>query len=128
MNVIIDTYIFLWWIQNNNNLSANAKKIIAESRNQIFLSTASVWEIIIKANLNRLKLPDNPEKFITKQISLNQFKPLNIDLNHVLYINRLPPHHCDPFDRILIAQSSVEKMPILTKDPLFEKYHVSTFW
>ncbi len=128
MKVLIDTHVFLWWITDSPKLSENARKTIASSKNQVYVSAASGWEISIKASIDRLTLPESPEKFVPEQLRVNAFSQLPIELYHALYTIRLPRHHRDPFDRILIAQSILEKMSLVTKNETFSKYDVDILW
>jgi PIN domain nuclease of toxin-antitoxin system len=102
--------------------------MIRDGNNELFFSAASGWEIAIKAQLGRLQLPDNLEQFIVDQLSLNTILVLPIQLRHALHVYTLPQHHRDPFDRMLVAQSQVENLPILTTDPQIAQYDVETIW
>ncbi len=128
MKVLLDTHTFLWWIADSPRLSARAREVIRDSNNELFFSAASGWEIAIKAQLGRLQLPDNLEQFIVEQLSLNIILVLPIQLRHALHVYTLPQHHRDPFDRMLVAQSQVENLPILTTDPQIAQYDVETIW
>lgn len=128
MNVLLDTHAFLWWIDNNPKLSSRASGIISDAGNAIFLSAVSGWEIVIKARLGKLTLPDDLERFIADQLVTNAFSGLPIQLSHALHVYTLPPIHRDPFDRILVAQSQLEDMPILTADLQIAKYSVEVIW
>lgn len=128
MKVLLDTHVFLWWITDDARLSPRARKIIADGENEIFFSAASGWEIAIKAGLGRLKLPEPPERFIPKQLELNAIQVLPVQLSHALHVYNLPQLHRDPFDRLLIAQAQVEKLPILSNDPQFSQYQVKVIW
>ncbi len=128
MKALLDTHVFLWWIDDDPRLSSLARKIISDGNNEIFLSAASGWEIAVKSQLGRLKLPDRPERFIVEQLSINAFESLPIRLSHALRVYALPPIHRDPFDRILVAQSQLEDMPILTADPQIAQYPVEVIW
>ena len=128
MKVLLDTHTFLWWIADSPRLSARAREVIRDSNNELFFSAASGWEIAIKAQLGRLQLPDNLEQFIVDQLSLNTILVLPIQLRHALHVYTLPQHHRDPFDRMLVAQSQVENLPVLTTDPQIAQYEVKTIW
>ncbi|MGA9348937.1 MAG: type II toxin-antitoxin system VapC family toxin [Anaerolineae bacterium] len=128
MKVLLDTHSFLWWITDSPRLSAWAREVIRDSNNELFFSAASGWEIAIKAQLGRLQLPDNLEQFIKDQLSLNTILALPIQLHHALHVHTLPQHHRDPFDRMLVAQSQVENLPILTADSQIAQYDVETIW
>jgi PIN domain nuclease of toxin-antitoxin system len=102
--------------------------IIADRSNKILFSVASGWEIAIKAQLGKLQISGQPEPFIAQQLAINLFEVLPIQLNHALQTYHLPNHHKDPFDRILVAQSQVENLPILTVDPKLTQYGVNVIW
>lgn len=128
MNFLLDTHVFLWWITDDPRLSPRARRIIADGRNRIFLSAASGWEIAIKARLGRLELPDDLERFILNQLAVNAIDVLPVQMSHALHVYKLPDHHRDPFDRLLIAQAQLEKLRILTADAQFSKYRVEVVW
>ncbi|TEU13232.1 MAG: type II toxin-antitoxin system VapC family toxin [Anaerolineales bacterium] len=128
MKVLLDTHAFLWWVTDSPKLSARARKVIQDSNNELFFSAASGWEIAIKAQLGRLQLPDNLEQFIMEQLSLNAILVLPIQLHHALRVYTLPQYHRDPFDRVLVAQSQIENLPILTADAQITPYTVETIW
>jgi PIN domain nuclease of toxin-antitoxin system len=128
MQALLDTHTFLWWIADDPQLSAHAHQIISDGANDLFFSPVSGWEIAIKTQLGKLALPANLEEFVFEQLSRNLFTPLPVQFTHVLGVYRLPPLHRDPFDRLLIAQSRLEALPILTVDPLIRQYEVQTIW
>ncbi len=128
MQALLDTHAFLWWIADDARLSANASTIINDGNNQLFLSSVSTWEIIIKAQLGKLALPSNPEQFIIEQIQRNNLTVMPVQVKHTLAIYQLPLLHRDPFDRMLVAQSQSEDLPLLTLDPLIAQYAVTTLW
>ncbi len=128
MKALLDTHAFLWWVTEDSRLSSTARNIITDSNNQLFLSTASAWEIVIKARLGKLTLPEPPEIYIPNRLTVNRFESLSIHLIHALQVVNLPDLHKDPFDRIIIAQSQVEKMPILTSDSQIKRYSVDIIW
>ena len=128
MRYILDTHTFLWWITDLDLLSEHARHVIQDGDNTLYLSAASGWEIAIKARLGRLQLPGEPEKVIPEQMSLNAIQGLPIQMGHALRVSSLPDHHRDPFDRMLVAQSQVEELPILTADPQIAQYEVDVVW
>ena len=128
MRALLDTHTFLWWITDDTRLSPRARKLIVDGHNRLFFSAASGWEIAIKARLGRLGFPTEPSAFIPKQLAQNSIGVLPVHLSHALHVYGLPGHHRDPFDRILIAQSQLEDLPILTADPLVAQYEVDTIW
>jgi PIN domain nuclease of toxin-antitoxin system len=117
---LLDTHTLIWWLANDANLSLDAKNVIIDPSNLIFVSAASTWEIAIKKSLGKLESPDD----LLKQIKVNQFKSLPIDLEETLVVETLPTYHQDPFDRILIAQAQFFDLTIITRDRQFEFYDV----
>ena len=128
MRALLDTQAFLWWITDDPQLSTRAREIISDGENELFLSVASGWEMAIKARLGKLDLPDNLESFIPEQMALNAIESLPVQMSHALHVYKLPDHHRDPFDRMLIAQSQLENLPILTVDPQIARYAVKVIW
>ena len=128
MKALLDTHTFLWWITDDQRLSYRVREIISDSTNEVLFSVASSWEIAIKARLGRLQLPDDPEIFIPEQLELNTIEVLPVQIEHALHVYQLPSHHRDPFDHLLIAQAQLEKLPILTADPLISRYPVEVIW
>ena len=98
------------------------------AREDIYLSAASAWEIAIKAALGNLRLPTAPTRYVPDRLARQGIHPLPVSLTHGLKVYDLPLHHADPFDRLIIAQASVEQMTILTSDRIFEKYPVEIVW
>jgi PIN domain nuclease of toxin-antitoxin system len=123
MRILIDTHIFLWFINNDPQLSPTAKTIL-ESDVDLLLSIASLWEIAIKVSTGKMTLPKPFEIFIPEQLQHNEISILPIATEHLTYITTLPFHHRDPFDRLLIAQSIIEGIPIVSVDAAFDPYKV----
>ncbi|MDO9534823.1 MAG: type II toxin-antitoxin system VapC family toxin [Bacillota bacterium] len=128
MKALLDTHTFLWWITDDPQLSSKARQIISDTENTIYLSAASGWEMAIKARLGKIKLPENLSEFLFEQMSANAIRELPVKMNHALHVYTLPIHHRDPFDRLLISQSQLEILPLITMDRLFSKYKVSVLW
>ena len=128
MRALLDTHTFLWWITDDVRLSSRARAVIANGDNELFLSAASGWEMAIKTRLGKLHLPDNPASFVFKQLRMNAIEPLAVQMTHALRVYSLPGHHRDLFDRILVAQAQVERMPIITADPQVVQYDVQILW
>lgn len=128
MKALLDTHAFLWWILDDPRLPRRIRDVIAEEDTDLFLSAASCWEIAIKAKLGRITLPARPEVFISSQMSENTILPLPIEAGHALHVFSLPMHHRDPFDRLIVAQAKLERLPIITSDPLIAQYKVKTIW
>lgn len=128
MRVLLDTHVFLWWITDDAKLPGSVRNFISDGNNELFFSAASCWEIVIKSQLGRMSLPHKIENFLPEQMVLNAVQGLPIQIGHALYVINLPDHHRDPFDRIIVAQAQLEKMPIITSDPLITKYDVDVIW
>ena len=128
MKLLLDTHVFLWWIGDDKRLSQPARDAIMSSGNAVFLSVASAWELAVKIRLGKLKLKDDLERFLPDQLQRNAIVALPIGLSHAIRLHRLPLHHRDPFDRMLIVQASVENMTLVTADPFVRMYDVPTLW
>jgi PIN domain nuclease of toxin-antitoxin system len=125
---LLDTHAFLWWIGDDPSLSDKARKIIADSSNEIYLSSVSIWEIAIKSRTGRLEFSGDLESFVDQQILKNSFQPLPITLAHAARIKKLPNHHRDPFDQMLVAQGAVEGMPLISIDKKIKSYDIEVVW
>lgn len=119
MTLLIDTHTFLWFINDSPQLSANAKTKI-EAEVNVSLSIASAWEIAIKSSIGKLTIPTSYNKFIPQQLEENAIKILQIKIKHLSVVATLPPHHRDPFDRLIIAQAMVDKVSIVSADVKFD--------
>jgi PIN domain nuclease of toxin-antitoxin system len=128
MRLLLDTQAFLWWILDEATLSTRARQLIQDGANELFLSAASAWEISVKAALGKLELEGDPGSVISEQMSTNSVRALPVQVSHALQLYGLPQHHRDPFDRMLVVQSQLEALPILTNDPLIRRYGVETVW
>ena len=128
MNYLLDTHVFLWFASDDIKLSPAAKEIIENGKNKIYLSAASVWELSIKIIIGKLKLKKDLSKFIAENIAEYGYIPITVTIPHALAVAKLPEIHKDPFDRMLVAQASVEKMKIITSDDYICKYNVKTVW
>ncbi len=120
MRFLLDTHILLWWLGDVQKLSAQIRGVISSPENVIFVSTATVWEMSIKKSLGKLSVPNN----LLEKLKDNNFTILNITAEHGLRVTDLPLHHKDPFDRMLIAQSLIESLTIITLDTKFPLYDV----
>lgn len=121
MKLLLDTHTILWWLSNDPSLSAEARNIIAQKYNTAYVSAASAWEIAIKKSLGKLDAPDDFEQTVI----LNGFKPLSINFSHSQLAGELPRHHDDPFDRMLIAQSKLEQLTLISNDKKLRHYDVT---
>ena len=95
MKALLDTHVFLWWVTEDSRLSSTARSIITDSSKQLFLSAASAWEIVIKARLGKLILPEAPEVYIPNRLAVNRFESLSIHMIHALQVVNLPDLHKD---------------------------------
>jgi PIN domain nuclease of toxin-antitoxin system len=127
MKAILDTHAFLWAIAGDERMSRHARDIFA-GPSDLSLSIASIWEILIKVQSGKLNLPRPAGHYLLSKLAENRIERLAISIDHLLAVERLPRHHRDPFDRMLIAQSMEEGWPIITADPMFKKYPVRVIW
>jgi len=114
MNLLLDTHAFLWAVDNHPRLSPQARAAIIDGGNIVFVSVATAWEIAIKKSIGKLAIPSGD---YLEELRLHRFTPLDITTEHALAVETLPPHHKDPFDRMLIAQAQVEQLTLVTRDP-----------
>ena len=128
MRLLLDTHTFLWYTATPANLSTAALSILNDPNNDVLLSMASAWEMSIKAALGKLGLSQKVVPFVQDQIALNGFQLLPISLDHVALVEELPLHHRDPFDRLLVAQSLAEDIPIVSVDGALDAYGIQRIW
>lgn len=128
MNLLLDTHAFIWWAPEPDKLSERVLNLLKNRENQLILSVASAWEMQIKMQLGKLKLETALQDLIKSQQITNELKILVVNLKHVLELDKLPYHHKDPLDRILIAQANIEDFTIASKDDIFSKYPVKVIW
>lgn len=128
MKLLLDTHAFLWFIEGNVNLSDTAKNLIEDLENQRFLSIASLWEMSIKVSIGKLELAIAIVELVERQVYGNAIELLEIQPEHLDRLAQLPFHHKDPFDRLIIAQSLAENIPVVTKDTAFGNYPVTILW
>jgi PIN domain nuclease of toxin-antitoxin system len=128
MRVLLDTHTFLWFITGDPKLSASGEQIIIRGGNELLLSVASLWEIAIKVSIGRLPIPGPLDHFIPAQLRTNRIEVLPITAEHTFEVARLPLHHRDPFDRVMIAQAILERLPIVSADELFDRYAAERLW
>ena len=128
MRLLLDTHIFLWFINGDRQLNTRSRTIIEDDTNEKLISIANVWEIAIKVSTGKLKITPNFEQGVFLQIELNAFEILPIATAHLAEVARLPFHHRDPFDRLLIAQSKAENIPLISADGAFDAYGIQRLW
>lgn len=124
MKLLIDTHCWIWWFSEFEKLSQTHQSLLGDPHNQLYFSAASSLEISIKYQLGKLKLPQPPKEYIPSRLAKHEMIPLAIQNSHAVQVSELPLHHRDPFDRVLIAQSQIENLPILTSDKEFKKYDI----
>ncbi len=118
MRLLLDTHVFLWWMADDRRLHAAEREAIRDPSNDVYLSAASVWEIVIKQALGRLRTPE-PASAAARRLGL---QPLPITFEHAEATAALPPLHNDPFDRLLMAQARVESLTFISDDPAIRAY------
>lgn len=131
MKLLLDTCAFLWIITGADEISTDAKKLFSNPENEIYLSSISMWEIMIKHQLGRLpfrELHELPEEFIIKQRKLHKIESLPLLEEATIQLLKLPEYHKDPFDRMIICQSIAHDLTLLTPDKEIRKYPVKTIW
>ena len=128
MKILLDTHTFLWWVADDPQISTNAKDIISNPDNEVYFSVVSAWEIIIKVGTGKLSLSEPPETYILSRIASNQFEILPVQMSHILKIHSLPTFNKEPIDRLLIAQSLVEDLSLITVDRAIGQYPIKTIW
>lgn len=128
MKVLMDAHSFLWFVNGSSQLSSRARAIIEDPANDKLLSMANIWEMAIKINLGKLSIAQPFEQFIPHQLLINGFEMFEIKFDHIAKFVQLPFHHRDPFDRLLIAQSLADQIPIISIDSVFDLYSVQRLW
>ncbi|MGC2108682.1 MAG: type II toxin-antitoxin system VapC family toxin [Candidatus Korobacteraceae bacterium] len=128
MKVLFDTHAYLWAVTEDRRLSPAARKIFTAADNDILLSVASLWEILVKAENGKLPFPSPVSPYIRAQLKRTSTAVLPILLPHVLQLEKLPSHHRDPFDRIILAQAIEEDIPLVSVDKKFHLYPVEVLW
>ena len=127
MDLLLDTHTLIWFFNADEQLSINARNLVANPTNNCFLSIASIWEMGIKISLNKLELRGNLAQ-VAQFMAENSIELLPITFGHVQQLTALPFHHRDPFDRIIIAQALIEQLVLVTKDAVFGQYKAATVW
>jgi len=127
MNLLLDTHAFLWFVTGDQRLSTRARQAMETADAEMFLSAASIWEMAIKSSLGRLTLPLPLNEYIAEKLKQG-FRVLPVDWTHAAAAEKMPFHHRDPFDRLLIAQATVEDLPLISGDPEFRACKVKLIW
>jgi len=127
MKILLDTHTFIWMVVRPRTLSARLYEAILDPGNLIALSIVSMWEMQIKHQLGKLDLPASVPNFVTTQMKVNDIQTLTVLDEHIWTLDKLPLHHQDPFDRLLIAQAIVEGYQLASVDAIFRQYPVQLF-
>jgi len=122
VKLLLDTHVLLWALEAPGSLRPAAREAIENPRNPVLVSAASAWEMGVKTAIGKLRTPDD----IVGQLRQKRFTPLHVTVEHGIQVGRLPLHHRDPFDRLLVAQAQLEGLTIVTRDPRIERYDVQT--
>jgi PIN domain nuclease of toxin-antitoxin system len=120
VKLLLDTHVWLWWLSDAAQLDGSARTTIAARENLVVVSAATIWELSIKRARGRLVFDGDPVAAVAE----GGFEPLPIALGHAAEAGRLPRHHRDPFDRMLVAQARAEGLTLVTRDPVFDRYEV----
>jgi PIN domain nuclease of toxin-antitoxin system len=123
LSLLLDTHVVLWWRTDSPRLGRGVRRSIAEAE-LVWVSAVSGWEAVIKQTLGKLRLAGS----FAAMVEASEFQELPITLRHAEQLRTLPPHHSDPFDRMLVAQAQVENLTLVTHDRRFAPYHVRILW
>ncbi|MCP5523046.1 MAG: type II toxin-antitoxin system VapC family toxin [Verrucomicrobiales bacterium] len=128
MRLLLDTCVFLWLTTEPDRISRKAATALDDPANELFLSHASVWEIYLKSQTGKLKLPLTPSRWLTGQLAVRGVADWPVDLESLHALLELPAHHRDPFDRMLIAQAKAHAFTLISPDPWIRKYQPALLW
>jgi PIN domain nuclease of toxin-antitoxin system len=124
VNLLLDTNALLWLLADDGRVSDWTRRLVADRRNQVYVSAVSAWEMAIKVSLGKLSAPPDIGVWLPREMAASGLTPLPISIEHASGVEQLPPHHADPFDRLLIAQARAEELTIVTADSQLERYEV----
>ena len=127
MKLLADTQAFLWFMAGDRRLSTAARRALEDDENEWWLSAASVWELSIKSSLKRVALPAPAAEYIAEKVRAG-LRVMSVEWAHAAAVERLPFHHRDPFDRLLVAQAQIERLAVVTSDGVFRQYRVHVVW
>lgn len=128
MKLLLDTHVFIWWSLDSVKLTKKIYTLLTDPSNTLVISIASIWEMQVKVQLGKLDLEKKVSELVAHQQQINNLEILPIDPAHIYALENLPSEHRDPFDRIIIAQSIVEVIPLLSADKIFDRYPVERIW
>jgi PIN domain nuclease of toxin-antitoxin system len=127
VNLLVDTHAMLWFVAGDERLSPKARQAIESPGATIYISIASWWEMAIKCSLDKLQLAKPIEQFMAERVE-EGFRVLSVEMRHLPALVALPFHHRDPFDRLIICQAMLERMPVCTSDSQFAAYDIERIW
>jgi PIN domain nuclease of toxin-antitoxin system len=128
VRLLLDTHALLWWLDGDRRLSPKARRALADQANTVLVSAASAWEITTKARLGKLPGAEDVAADVAACVASQGFEPLDITLLHAQRAGRLTGEHRDPFDRMLVAQSQIEDVAVVSDDAAFDAFDVRRFW
>ena len=128
MKYLLDTVAWLWSVYADERLGDGAREILANGKEEIYLSAASSWELSIKMRMGKLNFPGPPATVVPAFMAKQGLRSMAVTHLHAVKVYDLPSHHSDPFDRLIVAQAMVEEMTVLTSDRIFEKYPIDMVW
>ncbi len=128
MKLLLDTRTFLWWNEASPRLSKKALLLLSDPANTLLLSVVGAWELVLKTQTGKLRLPESLNVYVPTRMAHYAMHALPVSLAHALASESLPLHHRDPFDRLLIAQATIEGVPIVTANPEFRRYTIKVVW
>jgi PIN domain nuclease of toxin-antitoxin system len=124
MRLLADTHVFLWYASGSERIPPAVRTALQDPQNDVYLSVASIWETIIKHQLGRLPLPEHPATYLPQQRVRHGFDSLPIDEGCMVHLASLPPHHRDPFDRVILAQAIQHQLVVVSVDEIFRSYTI----
>jgi PIN domain nuclease of toxin-antitoxin system len=124
LRLLVDSHVLLWHVQDDPRLKPKPTAAIEAPDAEVLVSVASLWELAIKSALGKLAVPDD----LPERVEGMGFELLTVSAAHAWAVRELPPNHGDPFDRLLVAQAQVERLPIVSADPAFSNYGVEVVW
>jgi PIN domain nuclease of toxin-antitoxin system len=128
VNYLLDTHAFIWWITGNDQFPKALQKKLGLAAGTIYISVVSLWEMALKIKLGKLQMPEPFDQYVLHQIQINRMEVLPVHAPHIFETLRLPPHHRDPFDRLLVAQARVETLTLVSRDAALKPYPIKLMW
>ena len=128
MTALLDTHVLLWAAGADRRLPAGVQQWLKDRSNDLWVSDVTVWELAVKSGIGKLEFDEGLEGFLNREFSVNRYRSLEIRRRHLYRVETLPQVHRDPFDRLLVAQSLEEGLPVMSADPAFKQYPVETIW